>query len=322
MKKSTKIVLILGGCLIGGGLLLMLCGWLTGGRSGLVYYEGAWRPAVYDTGWSETVREDETFAGVESLSVSLSLGELELREDKGLDAGDVRVVYALPRELSTSMAVEQGTLRFESSGEFRRDRPRWGIGNWFFSWGRNRGYQEASVNIYYGPGTVFDRADITAALGNITIYGMEVNALELEDNLGEVVLKGVNAAKTADLTLSAGNLEAKDCRLGQAQIDCAMGNIEASGIHTAGLTASANMGSVDLSGVLEGDIQVQCDMGSIFIDTELPRSAYRLDLTASMGSVEVDGYDGSSLREDNPGAANTIEGRCSMGSIEVYFSRY
>ena len=90
------------------------------------------------------------------------------------------------------------------------------------------------------------------------------------------------------------------------------------------MRAQSDMGDVDLSGALAGEIEVNANLGTVRIDSQLPRSAYALDLASNLGSLDVDGERigtdsiGPSLQQED--GENSLHVRADMGDILVQFA--
>ena len=69
----------------------------------------------------------------------------------------------------------------------------------------------------------------------------------------------------------------------------------------------------------QGDTSLSTGMGDIVMKSDLPRSAYRLDLKSGMGAITVDGREEKGPVESGSGS-HSLEMDSGMGSLNVTFA--
>ena len=165
--------------------------------------------------------------------------------------------------------------------------------------------------------------DIRLGAGDLSLEGVHLKALAVEMDMGSAALKNVSGESLSvqcnlgDFTLEGGEFDT-------AELTMSLGSLAFSGAVRTAMRAQSDMGDVDLSGALAGEIEVNANLGTVRIDSQLPRSAYALDLASNLGSLTVDGERigtdsiGPSLQQED--GENSLHVRADMGDIFVQFA--
>ena len=293
MNKLGKIALGLAFFLLLSGGLLAMTGWFMGGDTSMEYTRNGHTVVLSPFGIRSIYRGSETpnqarAGGVNvadapsfhTISIDVSLADVTLMQS---DSYSVELDWSYDWN-ALEYSLEDGVLKVWDKN---RTSPR--------AHGENR----ASVTICYPDGTKLGGVDVTAAMGEVDLYGLTAEQLTVKANMGSVTLDGG--------------------KLGSADLDLDMGELEASGLEVSGLTQATNrMGSLYLEGSLR-DMDLNCDMGSITVYTDLAQSEYRYDLDVNMGSLSY-----GNLRSDGKAVSGgsgdySVTARCSMGDMLIHF---
>jgi len=114
----------------------------------------------------------------------------------------------------------------------------------------------------------YTKVDISLDLGSITIDDIDADVLDIEAGLGAV--------------------ETNKCNFDELTIDASLGAVELRKTNIANGDINADLGSVEVDGTLNV-LKVNCDLGSIEIKSDNTLNPDNLNLTASLGSISVNG---------------------------------
>lgn len=313
MKRATKILCAIAGCLMGMGLLLLFAGLFAGGFHSL-------RAGVLNLPpQGEDIQDSFLFEQVDALSIQCEIGDLSIRTDPDLPAGAVYVEYHLPAGAQASAQMEGATLSFTSRAP-RQSLPglSWRLLRDLLSQGGLDAYPTAYVQISVSPHGMVSAAQIRLDVGDLAMDGLRCQDLDIHAAVGAAQLSNLHAAASAVVQLDTGSLRGDALRLQTARLSCDVGNIDLRDLRCYGLEAVADVGNIHIQGRLAGDNRFQCDLGSLALETTLPLSDYDLDLQADMGQVTVDGAPcGHNFRQQHATPAHAIQAACDLGSIDL-----
>lgn len=128
----------------------------------------------------------------------------------------------------------------------------------------------------------------------------------------------------AEIELGAGAMQLNDMEAKQFLINVGAGEMSISGVKADNMELSVGMGSVVVKGVVTGNLKAECSMGSVEMLLEGSRKDFNYQLQCAMGSIELenDKYEGlSQIKEIDNGAAKRLEVDCSMGSVNIRFTK-
>ena len=175
--------------------------------------------------------------------------------------------------------------------------------------------------------------DIQVVLKDVEVTDAQLNAVYqfLRDKGVEITSQGVDGEDSPldeDDVSSLGDddeIEDQDAKIAKvAEREMGAAKTKRSGAVRTTMLVQSDMGDVDLSGALVGEIEVNANLGTVRIDSQLPRSAYALDLASNLGSLTVDGERigtdsiGPSLQQED--GENSLHVRADMGDILVQFA--
>ena len=342
MRKGSKIIVIVGAALVGGGLLLALAGFLLGGAVSLSW-DGE-RLRVLDNGENarRIVEERELEAWN---SVVIRSGTADVRFAPA-DSYGVRLVdYDASEQLS--YRIEDGVLYVEGAQE-----PGISVSLGFLFQART-----PEITVYLPEEAVLERVtleqdageleidglsagelEIALSMGDAALSGLSVDSLQLENDTGEVELAD-SAVKTASVTMDLGDLELEDtviegtaslenncgditlnnCTIGNLEkLSCDLGDITAENLTADGLNLFCDTGSAALQGRLTGRITAQMNLGDLELEIAGAREEYAVTAETNLGDVTVDG-ESMPRYETVPDAPNRIEVTSEIGDVTVDF---
>lgn len=128
----------------------------------------------------------------------------------------------------------------------------------------------------------------------------------------------------------------RDTSLSSVTGECRLGDVELSGFTAEAIDISCNLGEASISDVTASSIDCSCDLGTCEIDncsfdnltahnslgnvevqSRQPLSDYTLDLSVSMGSIEINDNKYFANFEREGDKDKCIKITCDMGSIEL-----
>lgn len=115
-----------------------------------------------------------------------------------------------------------------------------------------------------------------------------------------------------------GDLEFEGVAVEEIDVECNLGEIALKDLNASSITCSCNLGDCEIANCSFDNLKVDNDMGSIEVYSRNPLSDYMMDLSVSMGSIEVNGNDYvSSYYQQQGKEGKSIILTNNMGSIEV-----
>lgn len=245
--------------------------------------------------------------GVSGLALELNNADVTIRQ------GDVFHISAdYQRGSAPEATVENGVLRL-------RDEASAHIG-FGFSLGLSRKENTVTIELPEGALTALD---IRTGVGDLSLEDVHLETLTIEMDIGDAALKGVSS-ESLSVQCDIGDFVLEGGQFDTAEFTMNMGTLSYSGAVRTAMRAQSDMGDVDLSGALAGEIEVNANLGTVSVDSQLPRSAYALDLASNLGSLTVDGERigtdsiGPSLQQED--GENSLHVRTDMGDILVQFA--
>ena len=298
---------VLFACMLVLGAAMAIYGYQNGASMSLYWADGH----VYTEKEFDSLAESEEWTelpeGVSGLALELNNADVTIRQ------GDVFHISAdYQRGSAPEATVENGVLRL-------RDEASAHIG---FGFSLGPSHKENTVTIELPEGAL-TALDICTGVGDLSLEDVHLETLTIEMDIGDAALKNVTS-ESLSVQCDIGDFVLEGGEFGTAEFTMNMGNLSCSGAVRTTMLVQSDMGDVDLSGALAGEIEVNANLGTVRIDSQLPRSAYALDLASNLGSLTVDGERigtdsiGPSLQQED--GENSLHVRADMGDILVQFA--
>ncbi len=297
---------VLFACMLVLGAAMAIYGYQNGASMSLYWADGH----VYTEKEFDSLAESEEWTelpeGVSGLALELNNADVTIRQ------GDVFHISAdYQRGSAPEATVENGVLRL-------RDEASAHIG---FGFSLGPSHKENTVTIELPEGAL-TALDIRLGAGDLSLEGIHLEALAVEMDMGSAALKDVSCDRLS-VQCNLGDFTLEGGEFGTAELTMNMGSLSFSGAVRTAMRAQSDMGDVDLSGALAGEIEVNANLGTVSIDSQLPRSAYALDLGTDLGNLTVDGErigtDSISPSLQQEEGENSLRVRADMGDIFVQF---
>lgn len=323
-QKFPKFLAILGGCLLGGGIVLAGAGFVAMGCSLDAYTGGKEKPQPLTASYSQ--------GAVTAVKVDASLGDVTV---VGAEAGgDLEVLYST----RYTCQVEDGTLALteqEGAGGWK----------WYRIWNSWEG-REDGVTIQV-PWDMLLSYDLTAGVGDLRMEDVDAESVAVAGDSGDIrmysvtgtdftVTQGVGnthlencQGEDLSLSIDVGTAQMEDCRFTDAgmeastgdlllytsdfdtlTIDGDVGQVRLSHVVVAGpLSCTTGVGDISawlvespdirlaadtgkIDGTILGDqndyqISVDCQIGSSSLKDQLGHGEKKLQLTTGVGDIGV-----------------------------------
>lgn len=323
-QKIPKFLAILGGCLLGGGIVLAGAGFVAMGCNLDAYTGGKEAPQPLTASYSP--------GAVTAVKVDASVGDVAV---VGAEAGgDLEVLYST----RYTCQVEGGVLTLtEQEGA-----EGW---KWYRIWNSWEG-REDGVTIQV-PWDMLLSYDLTTGVGDLRMKDVDAERVAVAGDSGDIRLYSVTGTdftvtqgvgnthlencQGEDLSLSAdvGTAQMEDCRFTDAGMEASTGDITVSNSDFASLTVDGDVGKAELlwvtcqgalacttgvgdislwlvespdirlaadtgkiDGTIRGDqndyqITVDCQIGSSSLKDQLGHGEKKLQLTTGVGDIGV-----------------------------------
>lgn len=323
-RKFPKVLAILGGCLLGGGIVLAGAGFVAMGCNLDAYTGGQEKPQPLTASYSP--------GAVTAVKVDASVGDVAV---VGAEAGgDLEVLYST----RYTCQVENGVLTLteqEGAGGWK----------WYRIW-NSWGGREDGVTIQV-PWDMLLSYDLTTGVGDLRMKDVDAERVAVAGDSGDIrlysvtgtdftVSQGVGDVSLTDcqgegLSLSAdvGRSQEDECQFEDAEMGASTGDITVSNSDFASLTVDGDVGKAELlwvtcqgalacttgvgdislwlvespdirlaadtgkiDGTIRGDqndyqITVDCQIGSSSLKDQLGHGEKKLQLTTGVGDIGV-----------------------------------
>jgi len=170
-----------------------------------------------------------------------------------------------------------------------------------------------------------DYVTIVNSAGSVRIEGVSVDSLSVRSTSGSVRLDDLQA-QTLEVTGSSGSIRANNIAFANGTIRTTSGSLTMNDARWDNLNANITSGSIRIAGAsisdgaTDGSTDLRSVSGSVNLEVRGNRNDFRYSLSATSGSVRVDGgrFD---RRAVGGGGAHPITINTTSGSIRLDFDR-
>jgi DUF4097 and DUF4098 domain-containing protein YvlB len=342
MKTRTKVILIIGLCLLLLGGMMATAGYALGGANAFFEWNGKGLELVsYGTGDNSSGVETEDFnlGKIKNISVDVDRAEVQFMPSDQLG---VKIGYSGEANRITYQ-VSEDTLTISGSGHTGA----------VFSFGAFRSAQVIvylpedllleTVSVYNGSGDVqinglsAEKLDVVCDLGDVDLEQVSatflsvsndagdtsltttsVQLLSVEMSLGDLELEKITSEQVNCIDVDSGDITMTECDLGDIlEMNCDLGSIQGENITTSSFYAECDTGDIDLSGSITGKTDLNCDLGSVSLDVNGRKNDYSYQLETELGTVQVDNEKGNAYQTGD--TSNSIRVMVDTGDIELNF---
>lgn len=301
-QKLPKFLAILGGCLLGGGIVLAGAGFVAMGCNLDAYTGGQEKPQPLTASYSQ--------GAVTAVKVDASVGDVAV---VGAEAGgDLEVLYST----RYTCQVEDGVLTLTEQGGAEG----W---KWYRIWNSWEG-REGGVTIQV-PWDMLLSYDLTTGVGDLRMEDVDAERVAVAGDSGDIRLYSVTGTdftvtqgvgnthlencQGEDLSLSAdaGRAQVDSCQFGDTEMEASTGDITVGDSDFASLTVDGDVGKAELLWVTcQGALACTTGVGDISVWlVESPD----IRLTADTGKID------GTIRGDQNDYQITVD--CQIGSSSL-----
>lgn len=304
MHKSTKVILILSGCFMIAGAILLGIGIILGAPKSLHFTKGHFVDASKAS--VSYTKEKTKIDSFNNIDIDCSVCELNFEKSDD---------YYLSYDFSginvedPTYSVKDNTLSFKSHDS----------GNYDISFDLNLFSHgsvgsKRSVTIYYPENASLDHVKVKTSAGDFDIKDLTCKSADFSAKLGDIQVNDCTF-DTLNLDASSGSVELKNITCNTScESDIALGSFELSNCTFNKFTSTLKTGSLEGKNCDFKDATAKAKMGSIDLDLTGKESEYAFGIDVGAGDFEING---SHHINNNSSATKHINLDCSMGSIEI-----
>ncbi len=161
------------------------------------------------------------------------------------------------------------------------DKKIWGIGYMF-------GYEEPTVRVYI-PETYKGNVEVKSNIASIEVSNVELLNLNIESDIGEIILNNVNIDSELNIKSNIGSIEVENTASNTANFESNMGEIKFEALNSNNITIYSDIGKVE--GVIKGNIMdyarvINTNIGTSNIDSSIDGDK-KLEITTEMGEINI-----------------------------------
>ncbi len=275
MKSGTK-KFIIGGCIIGFGILLIIIACCMGGFGMLrsfgdimIDFDG-----VHYANGDETLHkwEDKIMLNgdIKKLKLDVEYGEVILK------TGDVQDV-----EISTRNIIEK-RFSCETSGDTLNIKYKGGFS--FFTW-----KSDAHIYITLPEGTSFESSDIDNGAGRVEIDNLKSDVIDMNNGAGELEMNNIIASEKLIIETGAGAVKLDGIECGELNVNSGIGEVNVNNASCTGLQLDSGVGAFSYSGEINGDADIDNGVGELKMTIYGNSGDYNIKTDNGVGQVKING---------------------------------
>lgn len=275
MKKGTKKYIV-GGCLVGAGLILIIIACCIGGVGLLWDFRGL----MIDFDGIHFVNENEKLQ-TEGDSVMLNNDIKKLKMDIEYGEVIIKTGNVSDVEISTKNIIEK-RFSYEVDGDTLRIKYKGGFS--FFTWKSN-----THIYVTLPEGTKFEESDISSGAGRMEIIDFNSDTIKIENGAGELSMKNVTADEKLSIESGAGAVSLNGVNCGMLDVDSGVGEVRAADAVCGGIKLNNGMGAVYFTGEINGDADIDNGVGEVKMTLYGLSSDYNFKVDSGIGHVNING---------------------------------
>lgn len=229
---------------------------------------------------------NEHFAAedIRDFDMEIQYGEIQFTDS---ESEEIEVLIDAPKRNSYICKNDNGTLKIKDT----TTRYKWYAKD-----------NSVTVTIAIPAGKIFDEVDIATNAASVEVsHEFQTKDLELELDAGELLAESIQVK-------------------GEFKVDVGAGNVEIDNFSAESLEVDCGVGSASLKGSILKTAEADCGVGQIILELSGREEDYNYEVSAGVGSVEINGKSYSSLSVEKTidnGADKDIQLDCGVGQIEV-----
>lgn len=275
MKKGTKKYIV-GGCLVGAGIVLIIIACCIGGFSMLRDFRGVMIDFdgvhFYDENEKLQTEEDSVMVNgdVKKLDMEIEYGEVIIK------TGNVNDV-----EISTKNIIEK-RFSYEVDGDTLKIRYKGGFS--FFTW-----KSDAHIYVTLPEGTKFEESSLENGAGSMEISDFISDKIKIDNGAGELSMKNVTADTELKIKSGAGAVRLENISCGALNVDSGVGEVRVEEAVCSGIKLNNGMGAIYYVGEVNGKADIDNGVGEVKMTIYGISSDYNFKVDNGIGHVMING---------------------------------
>ncbi len=229
-------------------------------------------------------RNDGVTEDINAYSVSSDITSLDI----DISAADFAVKEA--QEFSVESNLKHLTVEEKDGVLVIKEKKKFGMN-----------YTGAVLTLCIPEGTSFENAKVVTGAGKLTVDTLSADTLTLELGAGEVNIRELVAASSADIDGGAGKITVKNGSLNDLQLNMGVGKLS-------------------LTSALPGDSELDLGIGETNLTLIGTKNDYSIDVDKGIGSVTVDGVNTANNSTVGNGQ-NRVDIDGGIGAINISFKK-
>ena len=280
MKRVTKTWFGIGLIFLGIGLLVMILTLIVG---------AGWRYTHNDYA---TYSVDESYQGVQSLNIEISLGNVKIEEG---DAFHIRARHLFQEDFLSE--VEDGVWTIQETGSqneiFGIPLPK-----------KQLKWDEDDIpEIIITVPNDFIAENITMKVGAGTLTAETLQAVQgkFKVGVGEIVIHGLKVREQSYYDVGAGQMKLDSIDVNDIKVNC-------------------GVGSITLAGSVTGDSFISTGIGEVKLQIDGDEEDYSYKIESGIGSIKINQNEYihfGNQKVSNNNADHSLELKCGLGNIIV-----
>lgn len=165
----------------------------------------------------------------------------------------------------------------------------------------------------------FDRLNMTASYGDITLADLSGNTLELNADAGDVDISDTELA-SGNFTLNYGDFDIDSTTVSEFELRNDSGDFAASKFTSDTADITLHYGDIDTESSAIKNLTATLDSGDCDLELKGNKEDYSLDLSCDTGDIEVGDEDASGHYNYVRDTPNSVEVSAHYGSISLDFT--
>lgn len=306
--------------IIGLGALLIIIGFMTGGRIKRAFYgyDEEWVMDNENTGTEISAYTPDTQL-IPDVSVlkrlNVDIGYAVLRIEPHNEPFATYSITGNTKKLAASVRMDGNTLVI--STKKRR--------NWLFGW-REHGMGRPStfITVKIPRNTAFETASVNIGLASLIMDGFTITKkFLLHTGAGSVTINDITATHV-DIQTGVGETTFSGCTFTDTRMNTGVGDIAFRNCTFTDTVMHTGIGETSFDGRILKKLDIHAGIGEIDMQIHGKKADYAIDTTSGVGSILINGRSAtgfhSTFRVNNQNAQHTIRVKAGIGQVSMTFS--
>lgn len=277
MKKGA-VKYIVGGCMVGFGILLIVIACAFGGWKSLMNFGGItvdWNgfhfhntnsEEHYITGVNGIMEKED----IKNINIDVDYGKLTVKTD---DIDEIRI---------DTKNIVTDRFKYEQEGDTLKIK--YGGGFSFFTFKSN-----SEITVTFPKNMTFEKTVIKNGAGKTDVLDIISKEIDIDNGAGELILTNITAENGLTIDNGAGEIKVENVKCGKMEFKGGVGEISVNDAYCTGLKAKNGVGAFEFKGEIEGDADIDNGIGEVRMTVLGNSSDFSFDVDSGIGNVRVNG---------------------------------